>query len=57
MVLQAIDMIKSRPSQAKNIKRPNEYLRGVCRNIVMNIPAPSTKGRENFENMMKEFFF
>lgn len=54
VLLQAMDLIKSRPSQAKNLKNPNQYLRGVCRNIVMKNPAPTSKGRETFENLMKE---
>lgn len=54
VVIQAINQIASRPTQAKNIKRPLEYLRGTCRNIVLQNPAPSSQKREEFQNMLKE---
>lgn len=53
-VREAINTVKSRPSQAKCIKRPAEYLRGICRKITMEKPAPQSEGREKFQSMMKD---
>jgi hypothetical protein len=55
-LLQAFDAIKSRPSQATNIKRPQEYLRGICKKIGISESAIDHKGRGQFEDMMKNMF-
>lgn len=55
-VLQAFDAIKSRPTQAEGIKRPNEYLRGICKKIGVSDSAIDHEGRSQFEGMMKDMF-
>ncbi|MCM3155560.1 hypothetical protein M3611_26565 [Priestia megaterium] len=55
-VLQAFDAIKSRPTQAKDIKRPQEYLRGICKKIGVSESAVNKEGRSQFEDMMKNMF-
>jgi ribosomal 50S subunit-associated protein YjgA (DUF615 family) len=55
-VLQAFDAIRSRPTQAEYIKRPEEYLRGICRKIGVADSAVDQKGRNQFESMMKDLF-
>jgi ribosomal 50S subunit-associated protein YjgA (DUF615 family) len=55
-VLQAFDAIKARPTQAEGIKRPQEYLRGICKKIGVADSAVDKEGRGHFENMMKDMF-
>lgn len=55
-LLQAFEAIRNRPTQAKDIKRPQEYLRGICRKIGIADSAIDQKGRGQFENMMKDVF-
>lgn len=53
-VLQAFDSIKARPTQAEDIKRPQEYLRGICRKIGVAESAVDHEGRNKFQDMMKD---
>lgn len=55
-LLQAFDAIKSRPTQAEDIKRPQEYLRGICRKIGVADSAVNKEGREQFQDLMKSMF-
>jgi hypothetical protein len=55
-VLQAIDSIKARPSEATDIKRPQEYLRGICKRLGVAESAVNKEGRGKLEDMMKDLF-
>jgi hypothetical protein len=54
ILLQAFEIIQNRPTQANNISDPQRYLRGICKNILLQIP--SQRGRGIFESMMKDVF-
>jgi hypothetical protein len=55
-LLQAFDAVKSRPTQAEDIKRPQEYLRGICRKLGVASSAVDKEGRQQLEYMMKDLF-
>jgi ribosomal 50S subunit-associated protein YjgA (DUF615 family) len=55
-VQEALQSIKRRPSQATNISRPREYLRGICRKIGVGEEAVNKQGRDQLNNMMKDLF-
>jgi ribosomal 50S subunit-associated protein YjgA (DUF615 family) len=55
-VQEAMQSIRNRPTQAKDIGRPREYLRGICRKLGVGEEAVNKQGRQQLNSMMKDLF-
>ncbi|WLR49610.1 hypothetical protein LC065_20095 (plasmid) [Halobacillus litoralis] len=52
-VLKAINKVRARDSQATDLRSPNLYLRGICRQLGASGEAVNHEGRAKLEAMFK----